>query len=160
MGVPRERSVCALRLCGSACDGAAPATVRDADQALASAATIRTTACTCASSLHGAMHILTRACACHVLEVMARDRLQKEGRAPVGAARHGRALSAASPLVGFVCGVVRRPTVTRVSLALVLFFVGCLAVPSSLGAFGWAARFVGTLLFAGLPIAFQNWRTW
>jgi hypothetical protein len=46
-----------------------------------------------------------------------------------------------------------------VPLAPVFFFVGCPAVPFSLGAFGWAARFVGTLLFAGLPIAFQNWRT-
>ena len=62
--------MCALRLCGSACDGAAPATVRDVDQALAVAATIRTTACTCALSSHWDMHILTRACACHVIEVM------------------------------------------------------------------------------------------
>jgi hypothetical protein len=44
------------------------------------------------------------------------------------------------------CGGWRVP---RAPLALVLFFVGCLAVPSSLGAFGWAARFVGTLLFNG-----------
>ena len=36
------------------------------------------------------------------------------------------------------------PTVTRVPLAPVFFFVGCPAVPFSLGAFGWAARFVGT----------------
>jgi hypothetical protein len=65
-------SQCAVRVCGSACDGAAPqaATVRDVDQALAVAATIRTTACTCALSSHWDMHILTRACACHVIEVM------------------------------------------------------------------------------------------
>ena len=50
---------CAVRVCGSACDGAAPATVRDVDQALAVAATIRTTACTCASSLHWDMDTLT-----------------------------------------------------------------------------------------------------
>ena len=68
---PCERSVCALRLCGSACDGAAPATVRDADQALAGAATIRTTACTCASSLHWDMDTLTHTrMHTHVLEVM------------------------------------------------------------------------------------------
>ena len=71
MGVPmRVLCGCAVRVCGSACDGAAPATVRDVDQALAVAATIRTTACTCASSLHCDMHILTCAYACHVLEVM------------------------------------------------------------------------------------------
>ena len=63
-------SVRAMHLCGSACDGAAPATVRHADQALAGAATIRTTVRTCASSLHCDMHILTCAYACHVLEVM------------------------------------------------------------------------------------------
>jgi hypothetical protein len=69
MGVPmRVLCACAVRVCGSACDGAAPATVRDVDQALAVAATIRTTACTCASSLHWDMHTLARACACHVLE--------------------------------------------------------------------------------------------
>ena len=35
MGVPHANaSVRALRLCGSACDGAAPATVRHADQVL------------------------------------------------------------------------------------------------------------------------------
>jgi hypothetical protein len=47
------------------------------------------------------------------------------------------------------------PTVTRVPLAPVFFFVGCPAVPFSLGAFGWAARFVGTLLFASLPSTFK-----
>ena len=68
---PCKRSVCALRLCGSACDGAAPATVRDADQAFASAATIRTTACTCASSLHCDMDTLTHThMHTHVLEAM------------------------------------------------------------------------------------------
>jgi hypothetical protein len=45
--------------------------------------------------------------------------------------------------------------VTRVPLAPVFFFVGCPAVPFSLGAFGWAARFVGTLLFASLPSTFK-----
>ena len=71
MGVPmRALCACAVRVCGSACDGAAPATVRDVDQALAVTATIRTTACTCASSLHWNMHTLARPCACHVLEVM------------------------------------------------------------------------------------------
>jgi hypothetical protein len=44
--------------------------------------------------------------------------------------------------------------VPRAPLAPVFFFVGCPTVPFSLGAFGWAARFVGTLLFAGLPISF------
>jgi hypothetical protein len=43
------------------------------------------------------MHILTCACACHVLEVMARDRLRKAGRGVVGAARHGPALSPHAP---------------------------------------------------------------
>jgi hypothetical protein len=45
---------------------------------------------------------------------------------------------------------------TRAPLALVLFVADCPAEPFSLGAFGSAARFVGTLLFAALPIAFQN----
>jgi hypothetical protein len=45
---------------------------------------------------------------------------------------------------------------TRAPLALVLFVADCPAVPFSSGAFGWAARFVGTLLFAGLPISFRN----
>ena len=40
-------------------------------------------------------------------------------------------------------------------LALVLFVADCPAVPLSLGAFGWAARFVGALLFASLPISFR-----
>ena len=55
-----------MRSCGSACDGASPATVRDADHALAVAATpkhLRT-------SKNRHMHILACACACHVLEVM------------------------------------------------------------------------------------------
>ena len=72
MGVPmRALCACAVRVCGSACDGAAPATVRHADQALASAATIRTTACTCASSLHCDMDTLTHThMHTHVLEAM------------------------------------------------------------------------------------------
>ena len=44
---------------------------------------------------------------------------------------------------------------TRAPLALVLFVADCPAVPFSSGAFGWAARFVGALLFTGLPIACQ-----
>ncbi len=54
MGVPMRAAVlcaCAVRVCGSACDGAAPATVRDVDQALAVAATIRTTAQACSVHL-------------------------------------------------------------------------------------------------------------
>ena len=58
--------------------------------------------------------------------------------------------------VGVVCGDVRRPDGDEGAAALVFFVADCPAVPFSLGAFGWAARFVGTLLFASLPIAFQN----
>ena len=96
MGVPmRVLCACAVRVCGSACDGAAPATVRDVDQARAVAATIRTTACTCASSLHWDMHTLARACACHVLE--------SDGFAPVTVcdADHALAVLSGDPRVGY-----------------------------------------------------------
>ena len=54
------------------------------------------------------MHILTCECACHVLEVMARDRLRKAGERLWE--QHGTVeLCQRSPLyVGFVCGEVRR----------------------------------------------------
>ena len=52
MGVPmRALCACAVRVCGSACDGAAPATVRDVDQALAVLITVDATRARSASSL-------------------------------------------------------------------------------------------------------------
>ena len=61
--------------------------------------------------------------------------------------------------LGLSAATYGAPTVTRVPLAPVFFFVGCPTVPFSLGAFGWAARFVGTRYSLVCPSPFKMQRS-